>query len=123
MTFSIKTVKDHTKEITSLTKVNKSLFIFTSYEKTAKLWDIRTMDSKSEFTFRGHSTFIYSSVYLEEQKAIATGDGGGNIAVWSISKYLENDEDGIQNNATNTQDDNNTSNDDNIDQNPDIEEP
>ena len=81
------------------------------------------MDSKSKFTFRGNTTKIFSSVYLEEQRAIATGDRGGNIFVWSISKYLENDEDGIQNNANNTQDDNNTANDDNIDQNPNVEEP
>ena len=31
---------------------------------------------------------------MEEEKAIATGDWHGNIAVWSIAKYLEENQEG-----------------------------
>ena len=84
------TFNEHTEDITSLTKVNESLFVSTSKDKTARLWDINN-DLPCILTFLGHTTNIYSSVYLEEEKAIATGDENGNIAVWSIAKYLDND--------------------------------
>jgi WD40 repeat protein len=86
------TFEGHTEYITSLTKVNGTLFVSTS--KTAKVWDIaRTEEPTCVFTFLAHGNPIWSSVYLKEEKSIATGDDNGNIVVWSIAKYLGNNQD------------------------------
>ena len=64
------------------------------------------------FTYLGHTSIVFSSVFLEEEKAIATGDDNGSIAVWSIGKYLENEARVI----TGATQDRDTSDDDNGDQ-------
>ena len=116
------TFTGHLKPITSLTKVNESLFVSTSWDETAKLWDINK-DSKCLFTFLGHTVPIESSVFLQDQKAIATGDQNGNIAVWSIKAYLENnrEEDDTQRTARSVNQDHNAhGHDGNGDQYPNI---
>ena len=72
--------------------MNKTLFVSTSVDTTAKLWDI-TKEPACVFTFLAHATEIFSSVYLKEEEAIATGDFDGNIAVWPIAKYFDNNQD------------------------------
>ena len=57
------TFQEHTGWIRSLTKVNESMFVSTSGDCTAKLWDLRNQSS-SLFTFRGHTDPVYSSVFL-----------------------------------------------------------
>ena len=110
------TFKGHAKEILSLTKVNESLFVSTSWDKTAKLWDINK-NPPCVFTFLGHKTAIYSSVFLDEEKAIATGDEKGNVFMWSIETHLENnqEEDNTENGAS-ASEVNNTANNVNADQ-------
>ena len=57
-----------------------TLFVSTSaWDRTAKLWDTNKEPARM-------------LVFLEEEKAIATGDEDGNIVVWSIEKYLKNDD-------------------------------
>ena len=109
--------------ITSLTIVNDSIFVSTSEDKTAKLWDT-TKDSPCLLTFCGHATIIYSSTFMEEEKTIATWDYLGNIAVWSIAKYLEEnkEEDGNQQSRDSAAQDHNTINQDNGDDDPNIDE-
>ena len=89
------TFQEHTGWIRSLTKVNESMFVSTSGDCTAKLWDLRNQSS-SLFTFRGHTDPVYSSVFFEEEKAIATGDHEGKIKVCSIKKHLKKyEEEGV----------------------------
>ena len=87
------TFMGHTDNIRSLTKVNETLFVSTSKDGSAKLWDT-TKEPACVYTFLAHTSIldreIFSSVYLKEEKAIATGDAGGNIVVWSIAKYFDN---------------------------------
>merc|ERR1712154_681552 len=111
--------KGHTKTTTSLTKVNESMFVSTSWDCYAKLWDM-TKALPCVFTFRGHSCYIRSSIYLEDEEAIATGDDNGSIAVWSIEKYLEKDK--IQKKAVGTILDHDISAGDSFDQNKNIAE-
>lgn len=66
------TFKGHSTQIKSLTKVNESLFVSISFYEV-KHWDI-TKDLPCVFLFLGLSDFIHSSVFLEEEKAVATGD-------------------------------------------------
>ena len=122
----------HYDHITSLTKVNESLFVSTSMVNTsvhytnAKLWDLNN-NSECLFTFLGHSESIHSSVYLEEEKEIATGDKNGNIAVWSIARYLEEENqegnEETQGIVISAAQDHYTSNNNNGDQNPNTAEP
>ena len=117
------TFKGHSDTVSSLAKVNDSLFVSTSWDLSAKLWDI-TNDTECLFTFCGHTNILLSSVFLKEEKSIATGDYSGSIAVWSIAKYLENDQakDEVQVIASSTQG-HNTSDKDYGDQNPNTVEP
>lgn len=82
------TFKGHTDSIISLAKVVGSLFVSTSYDHTAKLWNIDHDPSSCLFTFYGHSSKVLSSVYVDEEKAIATGDENGIIKMWSVEKFL-----------------------------------
>ena len=85
--------EDHTSGITSLTKINDTLFVSTSDDTTAKLWDISKPETCSLYTFRGHATIVLTSVYLEEEyQAIATGDYDGTIKIWAIEKFLKHGE-------------------------------
>jgi WD40 repeat protein len=80
----------HTSSITSFTKVNESLFVSTSEDTTAKLWNLN-IESSCLFTFRGHTEYVRSSAFLKEQGAIASASGrNGNIKIWSIAKYILN---------------------------------
>ena len=82
----------HTGKITSLTKINETLFVSTSDDSTAKLWDITKVEASSLFTFQGHTSCVKSSVYLKKEQAIATGDSDGVINIWSIEKYLKHEQ-------------------------------
>jgi len=87
-----KTFDEHSNGIMSLTKINSSLFVSTSHDTTAKVWDITRAEPSSLFTFRGHISSVSSSVYLKEEQAVATGDKDGAIHIWSIGKYLKDEE-------------------------------
>jgi len=82
------TTQQSRSEIDSLTKVNEFLFVV-SDEAIAKLCSIKN-PSLPLFVFRGHVDWIHSSVFLKGQNAIATGDIGGYIEIWSIEKDFEN---------------------------------
>ena len=79
------------------------MVVSTSIDKTVKLWDIHK-DAECIFTFHEHITYIWSSVFLKVEKAIATGDDSGYILVWSIKRYSENNKEEVesQNIASNT---------------------
>jgi len=76
---------------TSLVKISDKLFVSTRYN-IAELWDI-SKKKKPLFTFRGHEWRLISGVYLSKIQAVATGDNSGIIKVWSVKKYLKNEED------------------------------
>ena len=128
------TFEGHTAvRITSLTKVNETLFVSTSQDRTAKVWDI-TKGPACVFTFLAHTTpigdktfesdgRITSSVYLKEEKAIATGDAYGNIAVWSIAKYLDNNQDKEEDEVQNGSDSRDAADQETSDQEPITAEP
>ena len=84
-----KKFKAHENDIYSLTKVNESLFVSTSWDRTAKLWDITQVKPFRVFTFQGHTCPVYSAMYLKEEQAIASGDEDGTIRIWSICDYLQ----------------------------------
>jgi len=130
------TIKVSNETIVSLTKVNESLFV-ASDNNNAKLYNVANMSSPI-FVFKGHGSSIYSSVFLEGQKAIATGDKDGKIKIWSIEKHLENDtqdtslntnhhddndEDATVDVVNVTQNTDNNNNDNNEDPNIDVPEP
>ena len=84
--------EEHNHWIRSLTKINTTLFVSTSDDATAKLWDIAQIEPSSIFTFRGHTTSVTSSMYWKGEQAIVTGDKYGTIKIWSIEKYLKDGE-------------------------------
>ena len=73
--------------VLSLTRVNESLFL-ASGGPVAYLYNIDDLKT-AIFQFRGHTSWIWTSVFLKEQNAVATGDENGHMKIWSIEKYLE----------------------------------
>ena len=73
--------------ILSLTRVNESLFL-ASDGPVANLYNIED-PTTTIFQFRGHTSWIWTSVFLKEQNTVASGDENGHIKIWSIEKYLE----------------------------------
>ena len=81
----------HEFDVLSLEKVNYSLFISTSDDCTAKLWNLA--NESCLFTFLGHTDVsVHSAVFLKERCSVATGDGDGHLKIWSIKKFIKEDE-------------------------------
>ena len=83
--------KGHDSDVLCLEKVNDSLFISTSDDCTAKLWNLT--NESCLFTFLGHTDVsVHSALFLKERSSVATGDADGHLKIWSIKKFLNEDE-------------------------------
>jgi len=88
--------------ILSLTRVNESLFLASDGPVT-NLYNIED-PTTTIFQFRGHTSWIWTSVFLKERNTVASGDENGHIKIWSIEKYLEDNAQETPSNCDNNND-------------------
>lgn len=76
----------HSKDINALSMApNDSLFATASYDKTCKLWDVETGESKA--TLAGHKRGLWDVSFCQYDKLLATSSGDKTIKIWNLDTF------------------------------------
>lgn len=76
----------HAKDINALSLApNDSVFATASYDKTCKIWDVETGESKA--TLAGHKRGLWDVSFCQYDKLLATCSGDKTIKIWNLDTF------------------------------------